>query len=67
MSAHNQVRAWIKSGRTITQQQAIAKFGNYRLAVIIDRLRNDEKIDIVTLMMPNKREGTHAKYKLRRA
>lgn len=64
-SAHERVRSHIKSGKMLTQRQAIAKFKSYRLASHIERFRK-EGLDIVTLMIVNKDgRGFHACYYLR--
>ena len=41
MSQKTQVLAHLKTGNSITQEQAIALFRCFRLAVVIERLRDD--------------------------
>ena len=61
----NQVLAHLKSGRTLSQAEAINHFECYRLSAVIKRLRN-AGYDIVTHSEPNvKGKGRHARYELK--
>lgn len=58
----NQVLTHLKSGKTISQAEAIQLFNCYRLSAVINRLRN-AGYAIVTYREPNHlTTGTHARY-----
>lgn len=67
MTNHKQVKPRLKArllmGKTITQNQALKLWGTSRLAVYVNRLRNDG-MDIHTEMV-NFRGDTFAKYSLK--
>lgn len=42
-----QVKAWLEDGKSITPIEALNRWGCFRLAAVINRLRNDG-MDIVT-------------------
>ena len=46
------VRAHLKSGRAITQHQAAFDYGIWRLAAVVEVLRNREGLDIKSEMVP---------------
>lgn len=59
-----QVLNYLKSGKTLTQTEAIAYFHCYRLSAVIKCLRNIG-YDILTHRVPNSnRKGSHARYEL---
>lgn len=60
-----QVLAHLKTGKTITQAEAIHLFNCYRLSAVIKRLRN-AGCEIITHNEPNQnRDGYHARYEYR--
>lgn len=61
-SKYERVRRWILAGRSLTSIQALRRFGVYRLAVVIRRMRLD-KHNVVTEMVTTK-SSTYAKYYL---
>lgn len=68
MTKQKQVKARLKTrllmGKTITQNQALSLWRTSRLAVFVNRLRN-EGMDIHTEMVTDKRTGdVYGKYKL---
>ena len=68
MKKQKQVKANLKTyllmGKSITQAQALKRWKTSRLAVFINRLRNDG-MEIDTEMVTDKRTGdTFARYKL---
>ncbi len=56
------VRKYLKSGKTLTPIQALEKFGCYRLAAVINRLRKSG-MQISTELMKGG-EHQYAKYKI---
>lgn len=67
MNENHQTRvlAYLKSGRTLSQAEAINHFECYRLSAVVKRLRN-AGYDIVTHSEPNiKGKGSHARYELK--
>lgn len=62
MSQKQKILAWLKR-RPLSQAQAIAIFGCYRLAARIKELR-DEGYDIDTITEPNQRRGVHGVYQM---
>ena len=59
-----QVLNYLKSGKTLSQTEAITYFNCYRLSSVIKRLRNVGH-DIVTHHEPNQNcKGSHARYEL---
>lgn len=63
MSATNKIAALLEKGKTITQLQALDKFGCMRLAARIDNLRN-RGMDIKTIRVELPNGKRIAKYKL---
>ena len=60
---HNQIKAHLLKGLSITGIEAIKLFGVYRLSSVINRLRNKEQIPINTTMINSKDGKTvFAKY-----
>jgi len=57
-----QVKAWLENGNSITPIEALQLWGCFRLAAVINRLRNDG-MDIVTERV-NDGEKSYAKYYL---
>jgi len=47
LSKHKRIRSYILSGKALTPMMALRRFGSYRLASIINRLR-EEGINIRT-------------------
>jgi len=61
-SKEKMIERHLLKGRKITQQMAIRKFRHYRLAVVINRLRNEgHQIETV---MKTERGSTFAEYKM---
>lgn len=59
-----QVLNYLKSGKTLSQTEAITYFNCYRLSAVIKRLRNIG-YDILTHRVPNSnKKGSHACYEL---
>lgn len=50
---------WLQTGKSLTQADAVKQFNNWRLAVIINRLRN-RGYEISTMLI----EGKKSKYAL---
>lgn len=60
-----QVLVHLKSGKTLSQAEAIYHFDCYRLSAVVERLRKQGH-DIVTHVEPNLNgKGTHARYELK--
>ena len=60
-----QVLAHLKSGKTLSQAEAIQHFDCFRLSAVVERLRKQGH-DIVTHGEPNLNgKGTHARYELK--
>lgn len=68
MPSHQaQVLNYLKSGKTLSQDEAITYFNCYRLSAVIKRLRNIG-YDILTHRVPNlNKKGSHACYELNEA
>ncbi|MDV2440221.1 helix-turn-helix domain-containing protein [Acinetobacter gerneri] len=63
-SHQTQVLTHLKTGKTLSQAEAIQLFSCYRLSAVINRLRNSG-YEIVTHQEPNQnRDGYHARYEL---
>ncbi len=60
MSQHSEIRKHMQSGKSLTQLQALNKYGCFRLSSIIQRLRR-EGLSIHTKLVGVKQ---YAKYKL---
>ena len=66
MSTNHQTKvlAHLKSGKTLSQAEAIQHFDCFRLSAVVERLRK-QGYDIVTHVEPNLNgKGTHARYEL---
>ena len=64
-SHQTQVLSHLKQGKTLSQAEAINRFGCYRLSAVVERLRKQGH-DIVTHNEPNLNgKGNHARYELR--
>lgn len=63
MSKHNQIRDHLLSGEPITGLTALELYGVYRLSSVINRLRNNDRIPIKTVIV-NSSDGqsVFAKY-----
>lgn len=61
-TAHDKIRSWLKSGKSITGGLAWRKFSVYRLSSIINRLRHQEHMDIKTEMMFEGKDYSFARY-----
>lgn len=59
-----QIKAWLENGNSITPIEALQQWGCFRLAAVINRLRNDG-MDIVTEKVTNGRKS-FAKYYLKK-
>jgi len=60
----SQVLAHLKSGKTLSQAEAIQHFDCFRLSAVVERLRK-QGYGIVTHVEPNVNgKGTHARYEL---
>ena len=57
LTKHEYVKRWMQLGKSLTQRQAINNWNVYRLAVIIQRLKEDG-MWIINIGHP----GSHAKY-----
>ena len=62
MSQKQQILTWLKR-RPLTQAQASAIFGCWRLAARVKELR-EEGYDIKTIIEPNAKRGIHGVYKM---
>jgi hypothetical protein len=51
MSKHDQIREHLLSGEPITGITALELYGVYRLSSVINRLRNNDRIPIKTVMI----------------
>ena len=60
-SKHNQIKAHLESGRTITGAEAWHHYGLYRLSSVINRLRN-KGMKINTRTIVNKYDYSFAEY-----
>ena len=60
----SQIRAWLMEGNSVTPIEALNKWGCFRLASVINRLRN-EGMDIITETVNNGRKS-FAKYYLKK-
>ncbi len=59
-----QVLSHLKTGKTLSQAEAIYHFDCYRLSAVVERLRKQGH-DIITHGEPNlNSKGTHARYEL---
>lgn len=56
-SKSEKVKAWLLSGKSLTQAQAVDKFKAYRLSSIIHALK-DKGYDIISIPMPSKNKET---------
>lgn len=63
ISKEEQIKRHLMDGKSITQQMAIKLYGHYRLAVVINRLRNKGFV-IETIMQKNMFKEIYAEYKL---
>lgn len=64
-SHQTQVLNHLKQGKTISQAEAINRFGCYRLSAVVERLRKQGH-GIVTHNEPNLNgKGNHARYELK--
>ena len=61
-SKHNQIKAHLKAGRSITGLSALHYYDLYRLSSVINRLRN-EGMRIKTIIITGKR-NPHAIYSI---
>lgn len=62
MSKQERIKNYLKMGYSLTQKRAIELFSHYRLAVVINRLRN-QGLNVVTVMIEDKNtKVSHAKY-----
>ena len=59
------VRAWLLDGRSITPLEALNKFGIFRLAAVVHKLR-DEGLDIITEKFQVSPKKRVAKYYLKK-
>jgi hypothetical protein len=59
------VRAWLLEGRSITPLEALNKFGIFRLAAVVHKLR-DEGLDIITEKFQVSPKKRVAKYYLKK-
>lgn len=65
MNHQTQVLAHLKTGKTLSQAEAISLFNCYRLSAVIKRLRN-AGYEIITHNESNQnRDGYHARYEYR--
>ena len=62
LSKEKMIERHLMKGRKITQQDAIRKFRHYRLAVVINRLR-DQGRQIKTVML-TRGDSTYAEYQM---
>lgn len=61
----NQVLAYLKTGKTLTQAEAIIQFNCYRLSAVINCLRNTG-YEILTHIERNlSGNGSHTRYELK--
>ncbi len=58
----SQIKAWLEDGKSITPIEALNRWGCFRLAAVINRLRSDG-MDIITERV-NDGEKSYAKYYL---
>lgn len=60
----SQIRTWLIDGNSITPIEALNKWGCFRLAAVINRLRNDG-MDIITEKVSNGKKS-FARYYLKK-